>query len=210
MGLVEDEVPAAKPKSPTQGPVQANSPSFTAEVRMNPTYTSPHASMPTVDPVISEMLKQSLEENKLAGFDFMKFTSAVEEMKSTGATEDSRYKMAFFTAKQLGVDKASLLKSGSHYLDVLAGNENDFNSDCSQYEKSEISARQAKLSKIESTVADLSKQLAQLQQDHTSLTQEVATQQTNLESRKSSFQVTLQSFRATIESNIQKINQYLQ
>lgn len=205
MGLTEDELPAAKPKTAT-AQVQSPQTTFQAQVAPAPVYTPAAA----VDPAISEMLKQSLEENKLAGFDFMKFTAAVEEMKSTGATEDSRYKMAAMTAKQMGVDKASLLKSGSHYLDVLTSNENDFNNDCSQYEKKEISSRESKISQTEATIDSLSKQLAQAQQDHQSLTQELSDQKSNLDSRKSSFQVTLQSFRATIEQNINKINQYLQ
>lgn len=203
MGLTEDELPAAKPKTAT-AQVQTPQTSFTANV--TPAYTPP----PTVDPAITQMLQQSLDENKLAGFDFMKFSSSVEEMKSFGATEDVRFKMAFSTAKQMGVDKASLLKSGDHYLDVLTQDEKDFGDDCAQYDKKEIQSRAARISQIETSITDLSKQLAQLQQDHATLSQELVDEKSRLESRKSSFMVTLQGFRATIESNIQKINQYLQ
>lgn len=201
MGLVEDEIVVAPKKAAQQAPAQQAS-NFTPA----PVYVP----SPSVDPAIQEMLAQSLQENKLSGFDYLKFTSAVEESKSTGVSEDARFKMTFSTAKQLGVDKNNLLKSGAHYLDVLSQDEADFNADCAQYDKKEIQSREAKIAQIESNLTDLSKQLAQAQQDHVTLTQELQSEKERLESRKTAFQVTLQNFRATIESNIQKINQYLQ
>lgn len=204
MGLVEDDIPVKT--NGAQVPV-TNQPSSTAQSVFTPSSYTP---TPSIDPAISDMLKQSLESNKLSGFDYMKFTSAVEEMKSTGSSEDARYKMAFFAARQLGVDKANLLKSGEHYLDVLKQDENDFNSDCSEYDKKEVKSREAKISQISNQVGDLTTKLAQLQQEQATLHEELQNEKARLESRRSSFQVTLQNFRSTIETNIQKINQYLQ
>jgi chromosome segregation ATPase len=164
---------------------------------------------PAIDPSINQMLLQSLEDNKLSGFDYLKFSSSVEETKAFGVPEDARYKMAFSTAKQLGVDKANLLKSGQHYLDVLTQDERDFTQDCNEYDKKEIQAREARVSQIETMITDLAKQLTQLQNDHVTLKSELTEEKARLDSRKASFQVTLQNLRASIESNIQKINQYL-
>lgn len=209
MGLVEDEVPvkktAAQP-APAVAPAQTFTPTPSGNISFSPpSYTPP----PTIDPTITEMLAQSLQDNKLAGFDYLKFISAVEESKATGVPEDARFKMTFSTAKQLGVDKTNLLNSGKHYLDVLTQDETDFNADCAQYDKKEVQSRTNKISQLEDTITQLSKQLAQAQQDHVTLAQELQDETARLESRKSAFQVTLQNFRATIESNIQKINQYL-
>ncbi len=203
LGLVEEDVkvtPKAKPAPQQQVSTQA-------------AYTAPSVydrSAPQVDPAIQEMLQQSLQTSKLSGFDYLKFMAAVEEMKSTGTPEDARFKMASFTAKQMGVDKGELLKSGNHYLDVLKEDEGDFNASCDDYEKNNITARETKISQLEATMTKLAKQLADAQADHDQLQKELAEQKAILETRKSSFQATLQVFRATIESNIQKINQYLQ
>lgn len=137
MGLVEDDAPVAKTKS-TQTQSQPTPTVTPAVSRMTTTYVP----TPTVDPAIQDMLSKSLQDNKLSGFDYLKFISAVEESKSTGVSEDARFKMTFATAKQLGLDKNNLLQSGSHYLEVLDQDENDFNSDCSQYEKNEIQSRE--------------------------------------------------------------------
>jgi hypothetical protein len=201
MGLVEDEIVVTKPAAPAAKPTQSYTPSAP-----QPTYVP----TPQVDPAISEMLAQSLQENKLSGFDYLKFSSSVEETKTFGVPEDARYKMAFSTAKQLGVDKNNLLKSGQHYLDVLSQDENDFNADCDQYDKKEIQSRKSKITEISNTIGDLTTKLAQLQQEQTTLAQELQDETARLESRKNAFQVTLQTFRATIQSNIEKINQYLQ
>ena len=204
-GLVEEDIPVSKPAAKSAPATPQPAASFNLNTSAPQTFTTTSA----IDPSINTMLMQSLQDNKLAGFDYLKFTQAVEEMKATGAAEDARYKMAFFAGKQLGVDKPSLVKSGEHYLDVLAQDEVDFNNDCGEYEKKELQSRQSRLTQVETSIADLTKQLAQLQQEGLSLTQEITEQKNNLESRKASFQVTLSTIRATIQSNIQKINQYL-
>jgi hypothetical protein len=208
VGLVEEEI-QVKPR-PVQQAAPQPTQSFPVE-RQTPSYapTPSYVPAPTIDPAISDMLAQSLQENKLSGFDYLKFTSAVEESKAMGVAEDARFKMTFSTAKQLGVDKPGLVKSGEHYLAVLTQDESDFNTDCANYDKKEIQSRAAKISQIESTITDLTKQLAQLQQDHGTLTQELQDETSRLESRKNAFQVTLQTFRANIQSNLDKINQYL-
>lgn len=208
-GLIEEDVPVSKPKQATQPTptVQAQSP---APSYQPSSFTATSFSAPAVDPSIQEMLNQSLQDNKLSGFDYLKFISAVDEARATGVPEDARFKMTFLTAKQLGVDKASLLKSGAHYVDVLAQDENDFNADCDQYEKNEIQAREAKISSIETTITELNRQLTQLNQDHMTLSQELQQEKIKLESRKVSFRVTLESLRNSIKSNLDKINQYLQ
>lgn len=205
-GLIEEEVQVSK--APAKSSPQAGATGLSVP---NPSAPAPqyYGHTPAIDPSINEMLLQSLEANKLSGFDYLKFSSSVEETKAFAVPEDARYKMAFSTAKQLGVDKNSLLKSGQHYLDVLTQDEASFSQECGEHEKNEVQAREAKLLKIESTMADLSKQLAQLQNDHVTLRSELQEEKIRLESRKVSFQVTLQNLRASIESNIQKINQYL-
>lgn len=203
VGIIEEEIkvsPKKVPQMPSAAPTSFAQPTSSF---------APTPVAPSVDPAIQEMLTQSLEENKLSGFDYLKFSSSVEETKAFGVPEDARYKMAFSTAKQLGVDKANLLKSGQHYLDVLSQDEADFNADCTQHDKKEIQARETKATQIEGTMTQLAKQLADLQQEHSTLKQELQSEKERLESRKVAFQATLQNFRATIESNIQKINQYL-
>lgn len=203
MGLVEDDLPVtAKPKAAQ--PAQAPTPSYSPSPVSMTTFTSQ-----SIDPAIQEMLNQSLQENKLSGFDYLKFICAVDETKTTGVPEEARFKMTFSTAKQLGVDKNGLLKSGQHYIEVLAQDESDFNADCTQYEKNQVQAREAKLSSIETTISSLGQQLAQLNQDHATLTQELQQEKAKLESRKVAFRVTLENIRTTIKSNIDKINQYL-
>lgn len=208
MGLVEEDIQVTKAK-PAQ-PAAAAPSSVSAPTPSYSSFTSMSAPVPAVDASIQEMLNQSLQENKLSGFDYLKFISAVDESKSTGVPEDARFKMTFSTAKQLGVDKNSLLKSGQHYIEVLTQDENDFNADCVQYEKNEVSARETKIASIEATINDLNKQLVQLNQDHTTLYQELQQEKVKLESRKIAFHVTVENIRSTIKSNIDKISQYLQ
>lgn len=205
--FVEEDIKVSK--QPAQKSVLKVNASTMADSYPTQPTAFPSKSAMIFDPQIGGMLRQSLEENKLAGFDYLKFVSAVEEMKSTGASEDQRFKMAFMTAKQLGVDKGSLSSSGQHYLDVLKQDESDFNSDCAQHVKTEVQAREKKLAQIEDTITSLAKQLAQLQQDQQTLKSELESERSTLDSRQAAFQATLGSIRSDIENNLQKINQYL-
>jgi hypothetical protein len=200
MGLIEESVASTKPV------VQAKSVPSTP---LPSSFIPPAVSTANVDPSIKEMLEQSIQESKLSGFDYLKFIGAVEEMKSSGSSEDARFKMAFVAAKQLGVDKDSLVKSGNHYLDVLKKDEDDFNSDCSEFEKNELQTRDAKIAELDSRVTELTKQLDDTKGALLSLKGEAASKRSSLESRRSGFQATLQSVKSVIETNISKINQYL-
>lgn len=204
MGLVEEDVVVTPKAKVTTTVTQQPASSFTPAPSFNP---SPAA---TVDPEFADLLNKSIQASKLAFFDYLKFISVVEKAKSTGVAEDARFKMAFSTAQEMDVDKEKLLKSGDHYLQVLSEDESDFTADCATFEKDEVTARQTQLSAIETSITDLSKKLADLQQQHQTIETELAEKTASLESRKASFQATLQSFRSTIETNIKKINQYLQ
>lgn len=200
LGLIEDTLP--------QVPTKKSTPVSKKEVEVvEPTYTP--ESSDTVDSAISQMLQQSFEENKLSGFDYLKFMSAVEEMKSYGTPEETRYKMAFSTAKQVGASKAGLTKAAQHYLDVLDQDEKDFDNDCSQYEKKEIQGRTTKIAELETQVSTLADQLAKAKDQHEKLSGELEEKKSGLESRKASFQTTLKSFTSTIQANLEKINKYL-
>lgn len=189
--LEEDVVPVAKTPQRTQA----------AQVAPTPT--------PVVDDSIAKALEQSLQDNKLSGFDYLKFVAATEEMKAYNTPEDTRFKMAFSTAKQLGLDKDSLIKSGEHYLSVLKQDEAEFKSECTQHEKKEITAKETKLADLEAKIIALTEQANKAKEDHTALTEEVQEKKASLESRRTAFESTLQSFVDAIEANIAKINKYL-
>ena len=197
LGLVEDTVPTPKTKATT--------PTKTAQ----PAYVPAPSVTLEVDAETAKALEQSLQENKLSGFDYLKFIAATEEMKAYGTPEETRFKMAFSTAKQLGLDINSLVKSGQHYLDVLEQNENEFKSDCAQFEKEEVQSKEIKISQLEVKLTTLSEQLTKAKQERDSLTGEVQEKKAILESRRTSFQNTLKTFTSNIEANIAKINQFL-
>lgn len=199
MGLVEEPVTATKTKA---------KPSAVAVAPTAPTYTPPTKET-GVDAETAKVLAQSLQDNKLSGFDYLKFIAATDAMKAYNTPEETRFKMAFDTAKQLGLDKDSLLKSGQHYLDVLAQDEKDFKNDCTQFDKKEVQTKETRIAELETKLTALSEQLAQTKRDRDSLASEVQESKSIQEASKASFQATLQSFVGAIETNIEKINKYL-
>lgn len=200
LGLVEEEVGKTAPTTKTAPTKTVKSP-IVEETQ--------EASSSDADPEITEMLQKSLQDNKLSGFDYLKFVSVVEKMKGKVASEEGRYQAAFSAAEELGATKTSLLKSCDHYLDVLKEDEGEFNDNCEEYAKKEVKSKETKLAQTEASIDELNKQLEQLTSDRESLKQELEEGKSKLETRKSSFQATLENFKSSIQSNIEKINQYL-
>lgn len=195
MKLMEDEVVSVPTKAKATTPTT--------------TYVPPTVQTPEIDATFAKALEQSLQESKLSGFDYLKFISTTEEMKTYGTPEETRFKMAFSAAKQIGMDKGKLVDSGQHYLDVLKQDEAEFNAECTRFEKEEIQSKETRISQLDTKVASLSEQLTKATQDRATLAEEVQEKKTGLDTRRASFQTTLKSFVSTIEANIAKINTYL-
>lgn len=203
LGLVEEDVAPTKaaPGKPTK--------TSAATTKTAPVFTPEPEPTQEIDPEISEMLQQSLQEKKTAGFDYLKFVSMVDKMKGKVSSEEAQYQTAFSAAEELGVTKNALVKSGGHYLEVLKEDEDDFTENCADFEKKEVKSRETQLSQIETNITETTKQLEQLNEQRDSLTKELEEKRASLESRKSSFQTTVETFKNNIQSNIEKINQYL-
>lgn len=206
-----------KEDMPTTVPAAVSAATAPAQIfSQGPLYQSPLPSSASVDPEVRDALLQSLDENKLAGYDYLKFIAALEEMKSCGGNEESRFKMAYIAAKQLGVDKNQLLKTADHYKQVLQQDSQDFNNDLAQKQTETVGAHEDRIKQIDAAVAERNDQIAklnaeitQLQQEKGSLSGQVMENRAKLEVRKRSFEVTLAALTSEIDSNTQKINQYI-
>lgn len=170
----------------------------------------------TIDSEIKETLLQSLKDNKLSGFDYLKFVGALEEMKSEGGSESSRFKMAFIAAKQLGVDKKKLIDSAQHYLEVLENDSKDFNSNLNSKRTKTIGNSEKRIAELEKAVEEhtktieaLSAEVDQYKTEQTSLTEEITENRTKLDEKKAAFETTYASVAKEIENNIKKMDQYL-
>ena len=183
-----------------------------------PVYGSPvYTSTPGVDPSIRSMLLQAMSDNKLAGYDYLKFVAALEEMKTDIPSEATRFKTAFAVAKQLSVDKATLAKSGQHYIDVLNNTAKEFQDNLASKMQETVTSGEKRLQEIDGQIQGRQEQIAKLtaeiqaaQTERTELASKVAENHAKLDSRKQSFDVTHAGCVAEIEANIQKINQFLQ
>jgi chromosome segregation ATPase len=202
----DDSIAAPKPQASQQSLVV-------------PTMTMP-MSAPMVagpDPEIRAALLQSINEKKLPGYDYLKYIAALEEMKSMVPAEDARFRMAFITAKQFGIDKSKLAETGKHYLQVLNEDAREFQEHLNEKMQESVTAREKQLADLDSQIQSRQMQIEKLsaeiqaaQMQRNDLASQVAETRAKLDSKKRSFEVTHAGCVAEIEANIQKINQYLQ
>lgn len=162
-----------------------------------------------VDSEIAKTLSQSLQDSKLSGFDYLKYIAATDEMKKDGGTEAQSFKMAFTAAKQVGVDKDSLIKSAQHYLDVLKLDVTAFDTDFVQPETKAIQAKETRAANLAERYATLNEQLTQINLERAQLAGEVQKKKDALTAQQAAFEATLKTFTDDIEGNIVKINKYL-
>ncbi len=163
----------------------------------------------SIDPDIKNTLIQSLQDNKLSGFDYLKFVAALDQMKSVAPSEESRFKMTFIAAQQLGVDKSKLIESANHYIDVLKQDLTDFKADFSSKQTEVVGNNETKLNEVNNTITSLQTQLSQLLVEQTKLASIISENKVKLENKRSTFETTHSSVVNEITDNIKKINQYL-
>jgi hypothetical protein len=214
--FVKEDVPTSKPAAAPAA--AAPLPPLTSGLAPGPLFQQPGtplAASTSVDPKVRDVLLQSLQENSLSGYDYLKFMSALEEMKSYG-NEEARFKMVSIAAKQLGVDKAKLIQTAQHYIQVLQQDLDSFHNQESKAQLDNVGVHENRVKDIDAVIATKSDQIqklnaevSQLQQEKVTLSGQIMDNRNTLEIRKRSFEVTHAAMVSEIEANIQKINQYI-
>ncbi|MDR6805692.1 flagellar motility protein MotE (MotC chaperone) [Dyadobacter sp. BE34] len=172
-----------------------------------------------IDKKFTEHFVNLLEKANLPGPDYFEYKQALQSMEGLGLGEEKQFQAAWASFKAMGgaKDTTVLKTSADQYLTILVKDRESFLKDVEKAIKERVGALQDEHQKLEQTNAAYAQQIVDLQKkidDNKNrlgqIAGEVSEQTAKINTNKDSFEVTYVSFVDQIQSDLAKINQYLQ
>ena len=172
-----------------------------------------------IDKKFTEHFVNLLEKANLPGPDYFEYKQALQSMEGLGLGEEKQFQAAWASFKAMGgaKDTTILKSSADQYLGILSKDRDSFLKDVEKAIKERVGALQDEYKKLEETNAAYAQQIIDLQKkidDNKNrlgqISGEVSEQTAKINTNKDSFEVTYVSFVDQIQSDLAKINQYLQ
>jgi len=172
-----------------------------------------------IDKKFTEHFVNLLEKANLPGPDYFEYKQALQSMEGLGLGEEKQFQAAWASFKAMGgaKDTTVLKTSADQYLTILVKDRESFLKDVEKAIKERVGALQDEHQKLEQTNAAYAQQIIDLQKkidDNKNrlgqIAGEVSEQTAKINTNKDSFEVTYVSFVDQIQSDLAKINQYLQ
>lgn len=202
------------PKPAIAGP--APEPSKPASV---PATVTNAAGTGQIDKKFVEHFVNLLEKANLPGPDYFEYKQALQSMEGLGLGEEKQFQAAWASFKAMGgaKDTAVLKTSADQYLGILGKDRDSFLKDVEKAIKERVGSLQDEHKKLEEANAAYAQQIIDLQKkidDNKNrlgqISGEVSEQTAKINANKDSFELTYVSFVDQIQSDVAKINQYLQ
>ena len=198
-----------KPKAPANTPSTKTSQASTASEKTAKTIGAPEEKFVNI-------LLEAVEKNNLEGFDYLEYKQSLQSLSKMNMDEATQFKSAFAMASTMGIDKAKLVSSVKHYLQVLKQEETKFNQALSNQIKQKVGQRKQEFKSLNDTITHKENQIKQLtkeiekhKKDLDKLKAEVENAQGKVEGTKASFYGSYQVVASQMEEDLKKINQYL-
>lgn len=209
----DETAPAAQaPKPATASPAPETS-------KPAPVTVTNAAGTGQIDKKFTEHFVNLLEKANLPGPDYFEYKQALQSMEGLGLGEEKQFQAAWASFKAMGgaKDTTVLRTSADQYLTILVKDRESFLKDVDKAIKERVGALQDEHQKLEQTNAAYAQQIIDLQKkidDNKNrlgqIAGEVSEQTAKINTNKDSFEVTYVSFVDQIQSDLAKINQYLQ
>lgn len=172
---------------------------------------------PQVDENMKTKLLDEIEKSDLNGPDYLEFTRALTAMQSIPMQENLKYQTVFATMSTQGLTKEYLLESAAHYLEVLNKENDIFHTDLEAHKQSTITGKQQLLEQQNESIVSMVEQINELQnkinevkQAMVVTQQELGEEEAKIATLTSNFEATVLHVRGNIESDVQKMQSFIQ
>lgn len=153
-------------------------------------------------------LIRAIEDNNVAGFDYLEFKQSIVSLKEMGIEEDIAIKSAFATASTMGLDKKKLLDSASYYQKVLKSEKDKFDEAHQKQVKTNIDDKKAKIDQLKGKIEEINNKIRELEQKVSTYQQviekaraDIDLAQEKIEDRKQKFENAFQNMHGEIEKD---------
>lgn len=219
--LVEEEAeaPKASPKSKSNSGKKAPSKTpSAAEPKPKPAASSSPAGTTTgkMSEKFTDVLLQAMDKANLPGFDYLEYKRALQNLRKMPMDEATRFGSAYAMAESMGVTPKKLIDSAQHYLDVLAKEQQQFQTALDGRRQAQVGdkmARQKDLGKVvtqkQAKIKEIEAEIKKLEQERAKLQKSISNSTTKLDQTEADFKTTLITLSDQIKADVGKMKEYL-
>lgn len=161
-------------------------------------------------------LLKALEKNNLPGFDYIEFKQSLARLVELDMDEVTAFKSAFATASTMGLTKEKLLKTTTHYKNVLLKEKQQFDQALKKQMEQRVNSKLSEVEKLkkqileyQKKIKDLEAKMAKSQKTIDHADEHIQAAKDKIEDTENAFGHTLQSIVNQIDKDIENINAYL-
>jgi len=117
------------------------------------------------DQKFTDLLLKAIESQNLDGFDYLEFKNSIQSLTKVIPDESMRFKSAFEMAKTMGLDKAKLIQSGTHYINVLNTENKKFKDALENQKAKQIQGKAEQVAAVEKGISEKHKMIETLKKE---------------------------------------------
>lgn len=163
-----------------------------------------------------ESLVGALERENLPGFDYLEFKQSLERLQALNMEQEVAYKSAFATASTMGLTKEKLIKTASHYKQVLDKEKKIFDNALGKQveakvdgKRKEVEMLRKKLGQYDAKIKELESLKAAAEKTIAEADDTIQAAQESINDVNQRFEATLNALLNQIDSDVEDINRYL-
>ncbi len=163
-----------------------------------------------------EILLAAMDKKNLDGFDYLEFKQSLKSLEKMPMDEATRYQSAFAMAKTMGATPEQLVKTASHYINVLKSEEQKFGQALVAQRSKQVGGRESQIKQLETGIQQkaehIKKLTAEIEKDQKTLEKiksEISGAVVKVETTKNNFIASFNSLVAQIQKDIDNMQKYL-
>jgi hypothetical protein len=162
-----------------------------------------------------EILFKAMEDNDLEGFDYLEFKQSLKSLEKMPMDEQTRFKSAFAMAQTMDATPAHLIKTASHYLNILKQEEKKFEDALTHQRAKQIGDKEQQLAEFaqevknkEAQIKKMTQEIEKHQKAMDRIKQEVAKASIKVESTKNDFVASYNLVVSQITKDIENMKRF--
>lgn len=164
-----------------------------------------------------DILLEAFQKHNQEGFDYLEFRKSLQSLQDMSMDEPTRYQSAFAVAKTLGVSKNQIADSANHYLNVLEQETVKFQEAVAKQTAAQVDAKAEEIAASSRELEAKTKQIQMLQDEIVQLQSKIGQIQMQKDQSARTIHGTQADFASAkelllhqIQTDLEKINTYLQ
>lgn len=117
-----------------------------------------------IDTKSYQFLLNAMEKNNIEGFDYLKFKQSLKALSSLNMDPDTAIKSTFATASTMGLTKDNLIKTATHYKNILSKEKEQFDKALEKQISDRIESRKAESVKLYQIIEQCEEQIKKLEE----------------------------------------------